>query len=99
MYRRRVGAGSPTRPGRRSGDRDGLVQVDVLDRVQERHALVHGALERLAAGDQAGAAGALVDDRGLDRLGEVALAGGGAARVDEGRPAAVAVDDLPAAEV
>src|SRR4051795_7172437 len=91
-------AGAPAY-NRGSGHRDGVVEVDVLDGVQQRHALVHRALERLAAGDEAGAAGALVDHGGPHGLGEVGLPGGGAAGVDETGAAAVAVDDLPAAEV
>src|SRR5687768_17687673 len=43
-------------------------QVDILDRIQQLDALAHGALEGFAAGDQAGAAGALVDHGGADRL-------------------------------
>jgi len=42
-----------------------------LDDVQELDAFVHRALEGFAAGDQAYAAGAFVDDRGLGRIGEV----------------------------
>ncbi len=57
-------------------DGDVLVEVDVLDGVQQGDALVHRPLEGLAAGDQAGPARALVDDRGLDGLGEVGLAAG-----------------------
>ena len=53
--------------------------------VQERDAFGHRSLERLAAGDQAGAAGALVDHRGADRLGQVELARRGAAAVDQTR--------------
>ncbi len=44
-----------------------LVEVDVLDGVEQLDALGHRALERLAAGDQAHAAGALVDDGGRAR--------------------------------
>src|SRR5215218_3444101 len=46
-----------------SGDSHALFQVNILDRIQQLHPLVHGALEGLATGDQAGAAGALVDHR------------------------------------
>src|SRR4051794_18335434 len=42
-------------------DRDLVGEVDVLDRVQQPDALVHRPLEGLAARDQPGAAGALVD--------------------------------------
>src|SRR3954449_5906882 len=85
--------------GLRLCDRDLGRQVDVLDRPQQLGALVDRALERLAARDQAHAAGALVDDRGPDGLGAVALPGGRAAAVDEARAAHVAVDDLVAGEV
>jgi 3-methyl-2-oxobutanoate hydroxymethyltransferase len=54
-----------------SGDGDAGIEVDVLDEVEELDALLHRALEGLAAGDEAAAAGALVDDGGLDRFGEV----------------------------
>ena len=73
-------------------------QVDVLDGVEELDAFGHGALEGFAAGDQAGAAGALVDDGGGDGFFEV-VGPGGAAAVDEAGAAAEAVDDLVAAEV
>src|SRR5450755_4080998 len=39
-------------------------QVDVLDRVQQGDPVGHWLLERLAPGDQARAAGALIDHRG-----------------------------------
>ena len=73
------------RPGvqSRSRDRDFLRQIDVLDRVQQRDAFLHRTLERLAAGDQAHAAGALVDDGGLHRFLQVALARRRAAGVDQ----------------
>src|SRR5689334_7701687 len=51
-----------------------LIQIDVLNSVQQRYPFVHRALECLAAADKAGAAGPLVDDRRLDRLGRIALA-------------------------
>src|ERR1700712_5085885 len=66
-------------------DRDVRVEVDVLDGLQQLDALGARPLERLAAGDQAGAARALVDDRRADRLGEVGVARGGAAAVDQAR--------------
>jgi len=52
-------------------DRDAVLEVDVLDRVQQRDAFFHRSLERLASADQAGTAGALVDHRGADRLSQV----------------------------
>src|SRR5258708_23189228 len=57
------------------GDGDFWAEVDVLDRVQELDAFFHGALEGFAAGDEAGAAGALVDDGGGARLFEVFCSG------------------------
>src|SRR5690606_40731585 len=62
-----------------SRHRDVLRQIDVLDGVEQLDALLHRALECLAAADQPHAAAALVDDRRAHRLGEVALAGRGAA--------------------
>jgi 8-oxo-dGTP pyrophosphatase MutT (NUDIX family) len=58
---------------RRLRDRDVLRKIDVLDRLQQRRPLLDRPLERLAAADEAHAAGALVDDGGLHRLGQVAL--------------------------
>src|SRR5262245_210472 len=49
-------------PYKRSGDRDLRREVDVLDRVEQRHAFLHRALERLTARDETHPAGALVDD-------------------------------------
>ena len=59
---------------RLSATRDVLAEVDVLDRVEQLDALLERPLERLAAGDQAHAAGALVDDRGRDRVAQIVLA-------------------------
>src|SRR4051794_18152390 len=58
----RPGATVPTRSCG-SGDGDACVEVDVLDGVEQLDALARGALERLAARDQAHPAGPLVDDR------------------------------------
>ena len=74
-------------------------QVDVLDGVEQANAFLHRALERLAAGDQAHAAGALVDDRGLHGFLQIALAGRRAAGVDQAGAAHVAVRHLVAREV
>src|SRR5258708_35521177 len=82
-----------------SGDRDVLVQVDVLNRVQQPDAFLDRALEGLAAGDEAHAAGALVDDGRLHSLFEIALAGGCATRIDQTGAAHVAVGDLVARQV
>src|SRR5690606_14143967 len=82
----------------RLGDCDGGVQVDVLDDVEQLDTLGHRSLERLAARDQAGAAGALVDDGGLGRVVEVILAGG-AARIDQAHAAHVTAGHLVAGEV
>ena len=61
------------------GDGDFGAEVDVLDRVQELDAFLHGALKGFAAGDQAGAAGAFVDDGGGHGFLEVVGTGGAAA--------------------
>ena len=82
-----------------SGDGDRGVEVDVLDGVDQRGALVGRPLEGLAADDEPGAAGPLVDHRGAHGLGQVVGALGLPARVDEADPPGVAVDDLPAGEV
>ena len=76
-----------------------VVEVDVLDGVEQLDALGHRPLERLAARDQAHAAGPLVDDGGAHGVGQVAGALGLAAAVDEPDAAHVAVGDLPAGEV
>ena len=81
-----------------SGDGHRRIQEDVLDRVEQRDAVLQRPLERLAAGDEAGAAGALVDHGGGDGLLQVVLAGR-AARVDQGDAAVVAVEDLVAGQV
>ena len=81
-----------------SGNGDVLAQVYVLDRVEELDPFGHGALERFPAGDQAHAAGALVDDGGGDGVAEIIFAGGAPA-VDEAGAAHVAIGDLVAAEV
>src|SRR5882672_11513546 len=80
------------------GDGDIGAQVNVLDGIQELHAFLHGALEGFAAGDEAGAAGALVDDGGGYGFLEI-VGAGSAAAVDEPGAAAEAVDDLVAGEV
>src|SRR5258708_5147505 len=80
------------------GDGDFWAEVDVLDRVQELDAFFHGALEGFAAGDEAGAAGALVDDGGGDGFFEV-VGAGSAAAIDEAGAAHVAGGDLIAGQV
>ena len=52
-----------------------VLKIDVLDGVEHFDALVPGALEDLATGNKAGAAGAFVDDGGADSLGVVVFAG------------------------
>src|SRR5436305_6905749 len=64
------------------GDRNVGAEIDVLDGVQELDAFAHGALEGFATGYQAGAACALVDDRGGHRFLEV-VSTGCAARIDQ----------------
>src|SRR6266852_4714027 len=79
-------------------DSDFGAQVDVLDGVEELDAFLHGALEGFAAGDEASAASALVDDGGGYGFFEV-VGTGGAAAVDEASAAHVAVGDLIAGQV
>src|SRR6266478_3676716 len=47
-----------------SGNCHFRAQVDILDGVEKLDAFLHGTLERFAPGDEAGAAGTLVDDGG-----------------------------------
>ena len=86
-------------PARAQATVTSWVQVDVLDGVDEGGTLGQRALEGLATHDEAHAAGALVDDGGAHGLGQVAVALGLAAGVDEADATGVAVDDLPAGEV
>src|SRR2546427_12275506 len=79
-------------------DGDFGAEVDVLNGVQELDAFFHGTLERFASRNEAGAAGALVDDGGGDGFLEIVCAGS-AATVDQTRAAHVAVGDLIAAEI
>src|SRR5229473_4052032 len=79
-------------------DGDFGAKVDVLDGVEELDAFVHGALEGFAAGDEAGTAGALVDDGGGYGFFEV-VGAGSAAAVDQSCAAHVAVGDLIASQV
>src|SRR5271163_5277800 len=81
-----------------SGDGNFLAQVHILNGVEEFNPFLHGPLEGFASGDEAGAAGALVDDGGGYGFGEVVLAGGAAA-VDEAGTAHVAIRKLIAAEI
>jgi hypothetical protein len=67
-----------------SRDGDAFVEIDVLHGVEELDAFGHRLLEGFAAADEAGAAGALVDDGGADGFGEVAGAFALAAAVDQG---------------
>lgn len=81
-----------------SGDRDRLVEVDVLYGVEKLNAFFHRTLECLATGDEAATTGTLVDHRGADCLREIILAGS-ATGVDETDPPHVAVGNLPTTEV
>src|SRR5690242_13517738 len=83
---------------RGSGDGDVGAEVDVLDGVEELDAFGHGALERFAAGDEAGAAGTLVDDGSGYGVLEI-VGAGSAAAIDQAGTAHEAVGDLIAAEV
>jgi hypothetical protein len=67
--RQRVGLGQWRVTERsRLGDRDAVTQVDILDGVEQCHALGPGLLEGLSSADEPHAAGTLVDDGGLNRL-------------------------------
>src|ERR1019366_10322934 len=81
--------------------RDGhpVVEVDVLDRVEQMHAVAHRPLECLAPADQPGAAGALVDHGGANRRGEITRADRLTAGVDQADASRIAVEHLVAAEV
>ena len=57
--------------GQRLGDRHVLREIHVLDGVEQLDAFLHRLLEGLAAGNQAHAAGALVDHRRAHRLGKI----------------------------
>src|SRR5467141_3355758 len=81
-----------------SGNSDFWAEVDVLNGVEKLDAFFHGALESLAAGDEAGAAGALVDDGSGDGFLEIVCAGSTSA-VDQTSAAHVAISDLIARKV
>src|SRR5438105_4362185 len=81
-----------------SGNRHVVTEIYVLNSIEERRAFLHRTLERLAPTDQAGAARALVDDGGLDGLGEVVVAARAAGANQPGAPH-VAVRHLIARQV
>src|SRR5690242_19120061 len=82
----------------KSGDVDFGAEINVLNGVEELYAFLYGALEGFAAGDEAGTAGALVDDGCGYGFFEV-VGTGGSTGVDEAGAAHIAVGDLVAAEV
>jgi hypothetical protein len=84
-----------TREEENSGYGDVFAQVDVLNGVEELHAVGHGALEGFAAADEAGASGALVDYGGGYSVFEI-VGAGRAAGIDEAGSAHEAVGDLVA---
>ena len=55
-------------------NRNGFIQEDVLDRMNQGCALVNGSLEGLATKDQALTPSALVDHGGAHRISEIRLA-------------------------
>src|SRR5262245_6378391 len=61
-------------PVNRLRDRDFLGEIHVLNRIEEGGAFFHRPLERLAPGDEAHSAGALVDHGGLHGFLQVAFA-------------------------
>src|SRR5215469_4640197 len=79
-------------------DRHFFAQIHILNGIEEFYAVGHGALEGLAAGDEAGAAGALVDDGCGYGFLEV-VGSGSAAGIDEAGAAHVAVGHLVAGEI
>ena len=70
-----------------------------MDGVEEFHALGNGALECLAAADEAEAASSFVDDRGAHCFGQIAGARRCPSGVDQPDAAHVAVGHLPPGEV
>src|SRR5437762_11206338 len=80
------------------GDGDFGAEVDVLDGVEELDAFLHGALEGFAAGDEASAAIALVDDSSGDGFLEIVCAGSAAA-VNQASATHVAICDLIACQI
>ena len=82
-----------------SGDRHVLGQIHILDRVQERHAILHRLLERLPAGNEAHAARALLDDGGLHRIGQIVVARGAAPSSPAKRSGAMEIVEGPDAVV
>src|SRR5215510_11722099 len=60
------------------GDGNFGAKVDVLDGVEELDTFLHGPLKCFAAGDEAGAAGAFIDDGGGYGFFEVVGTGGAA---------------------
>ena len=57
-----------------SRNRDLFAEVNILNRVQQLDAFAHRTLKCLATGDEAGAAAALIDDRGAHRFRQIARA-------------------------
>ncbi len=80
-------------------DRDRLIEVYVLDRVDNLRAIVDRSLERFATQNESLTTRALVDDGGAHRRGEVVAALGLTAGVDQANASRVTVDDLPASEI
>jgi hypothetical protein len=56
-----------------SGKRDPRVEIHILDGMQQGHALVHRALERLASRDEAHPARTLVDHGRANGFGQIGL--------------------------
>ena len=75
-----------------------IVEIDVLNRVEQPSAFVHGTLKGFATTDQPHTTGALVDDRGFDSIGEIIVAAG-AAGVDQADLAHIAVGDLITSQI
>ena len=83
---------------RRLGDSDFLREVNILDSLQKRYAIVHRFLKRFATGYQTHAAGAFVDDGGTHRIMQI-VRSGLATGVDHAGTAHLTVGDLIAHQV
>src|SRR5689334_12724023 len=80
------------------GDGDFRAEIHVLNGIEELDAFFHGTLECLAAGDEAGASSALVNDCSGHGFFKV-IGAGSAAAIDEAGATHVAVGDLIAGQV
>src|SRR5215813_6029381 len=82
----------------RSGDRNLVAEIDILNRIQDGNAVLHRSLECLATRNQTGTAGALVNNSSGDGFFEVILSGG-PARINQSCASHVAIGHLVASQV